>query len=264
MGAYLGPTMDDKEINGAFNSNDERDEDDGPASYDGATGGSGYDGSGLAPRQKAASDSYGYGRQAGSGYGPSGDATGSYGGSSAAAAGESRGGASGAYDEDSADEDDGPSSGMGPQGQGRGGRSGYRGGLSQAASQYQQQPARVHGNHQGHANIGGNGNMMAAANGYAPYGGGPGPLDLANLMAGMAGGNGGSGYEVYNGDGSPYGYGPGQQGGQGGRRNQAASQQQQQRHQSGYYNPDGYGSPQQQQQQGNNDNDDQENDMDDD
>lgn len=205
MGAYLGPSMDDKEINGAFNSNDERDEDDGPAGYDGPSSSS----TGGGRNRAAASDSYhnnnyintggggGYGADSNHGRGQQMGVVGGYGAPSY--------GGSSSYDEDSADEDDGPASGMSQGRRGSGQRAmdpssgahlGYgRSGLSQAASQYQQQGSFR----------GGNSPMMAAANsggfgaGFGGYSGGP--VDLQGLMAGVSG-DPSSGYQVYNGDGS--------------------------------------------------------------
>lgn len=115
MGAYLGPTIDDKEINGAFNSNEDRDEDDGPASYDGMGAGGRGESAGYAPQANyvASSASSGYTRRPGgaANYDPAADSNGN--------------------EDDWADEDDMPAEqGRGPKG---------RGGMNQAASQYRQQ-----------------------------------------------------------------------------------------------------------------------------
>jgi len=195
MGAYLGPTMDDKEINGVFNSNDDRDDDDGPASYDGSSMG----------RNKAASNAYGSeGGGAGEGYGPSPaeGAGGEYERRPGSGAGPDYQGAG--YDEDGADEDEGPA----PRGR-RGGQRGHGSGLSRAASQYRQ---RGYG---GAASAGqaGHSQMMAAANGYAPYGY-SGPADLSGLMSAGIGADPSAGYQAYNGDGSYPGAGYYQQQGQ--------------------------------------------------
>lgn len=53
-----------------------------------------------------------------------------------------------------------------------------------------------------------NGQLMAAANGYAPFGyGASGPVDLGSMLAGLTGAPNNQGYQVYQGDGSNY---PGQ------------------------------------------------------
>lgn len=237
MGAYLGPTIDDKEINGAFNSNnDDRDEDDGPSSYEGPTG---------RGQHKAASNAYNNNDLSGYGSGSpnSDESASSYGQqpSSAVDSGNFRmpqADSVSNYDEDGADEDE-PSSVQGPRSSSSsssaGGSSG-RGrqsnrGLSQAASQYQQQGS----NGAAHRAAG---PMLAAANGYAPFGYAAGPVDLTGLMAGLNGaGDPNAGYQVYNGDGSYPGanyYQQQQQPGQRGARNQAASM-------SNYNTNDGYG-----------------------
>lgn len=215
MGAYLGPSMDDKEINGVFNSNDDRDEDEGPASYEGpSTGGR---------TNAAATNNYhnnnGLG---GEGYGPN------YGRSHQMAAGGYEAPSSSYgnpnYDEDGADEDDGPASSpmRGRRGGQRNPNAGYgRSGLSQAASQYQQQGS--------YGNSGNQAPMMAANSAGFGYGGGP--MDLQGLMAGDNI-DPSSGYQVYNGDGSYPGANYYQQQAQRGNRNnqQAASGV------NGYYN----------------------------
>lgn len=238
MGAYLGPSMDDKEINGAFNSNDDRDDDDGPASYDGPPSSPGFS---AGRNRAAASNTYNNNNNiGGEGYGPDGSYGGGRGhpqmgvdnGYGAPSSGSANYGSSGYNDDDGADEDDTPTSGIG---QGR--RGGYRGmnpssgahsgygrnGLSQAASQYQQQ-----GSYRG------NSPMMAAANsggggGFAGFGYGGGPVDLQGLMAGVSG-DPSSGYQVYNGDGSYPGANYYQQQAQRGNRNQQAAAS------NGYFN----------------------------
>lgn len=224
MGAYLGPTIDDKEINGVFNSNDDRDDDDGPASYDGL-GGSGRAGDsssyGPQPNHVAGSASSGYERQpaAGPSYGP-------------AQAG------SGGYDDDSADEDDSPNERA-------------RGNLNQAASHYRQQGSAY--NQQANQQP-----LMAAANGYAPYGF-SGPVDLTGFMNGNQGPEAGN-FQAYNGDGSYPGqnYYQQQQQPQRGARSQAASMN------SGYYNNQNQNGGRQAANSNSNDNDEHEHDSDDD
>lgn len=250
MGAYLGPTMDDKEINGAFNgNNDDRDDDDGPASYDAANKGVNRNkaaSNGAAYRNNPAVDDYGYG--------PSSGYAQTQGNMAAPSYGHNQGPN---YDDDAADEDDAPvHSARGGARRGSGQRS-YGGGLSQAASQYQQQAGAYNPERS-------RGPMMAAANGYAPYGYSNGPIDLSGLMAGMSGGGDpNAGYQVYNGDGSYPGANYYQQQGQrGGRNHQAASMN------NGQYN-NGYGPSagqenQQQEQQSNGENDDHDNDADED
>lgn len=172
MGAYLGPTIDDKEINGVFNSNDDRDDDDGPNSYDGSN----------ANRNKAASNLYGHS-------GDSYDSSYAAGGAPNANYGRASNRPSNNYNsdqEDAADEDESNQAEL----DGRRGRRGQRNGLSQAASHFQQQRGG-HGGRQHQMAP-----MMAAANGYAPFGY-AGPVDLSNLMAGLTGNA-----QVYNGDGS--------------------------------------------------------------
>lgn len=227
MGAYLGPSMDDKEINGAFNSNDERDDDDGPAGYDGPS-------SAPAMGRGRAAASNTYHNSGGDGYGPAPG----YGRQQGA--GSNYAGSAG-YDEDGADEDDAPV----PRARHQGGRSsanaaGYgRSGLSQAASQYQQR--------------GSSGQPIAAANGYAPYGYGTGPIDLNGLMAGVNG-DPSAGYQVYQGDGSYPGANYYQQQAQQGGRQRPASRSQAASMNNGYYgsgnsnsnnnnNNDGYSAP---------------------
>jgi hypothetical protein len=227
MGAYLGPTIDDKEIQGAFNSNDERDDDDSPG-YDGPPAGRQAAGANAyAASQPESSGGYAPMASAGpGGYGPmaaAGPYTGADAGGPAARGRDDRRAAS--FDDDSsADEDDEPAP--------RRRQPRFRSSMSQAASQYHQRQNRYPGGQQqqGHAAP-----MMAAANGYSPMGA-SGPFDLSSLMAAAAGGPGnGQAYEVYNGDGSYPGYYPQQQ--QQGRRNQAASMN----NPYGYQN-DGYAS----------------------
>ena len=226
MGAYLGPTIDDKEIQGAFNSNnDERDDDDGPAGYVGPP----------ASASRASSQMGGGGR---SGMGG--------GGRDESAADEPG-------DSSSADEDDDFGGQQRPRGAAGGGA---YGGLSQAASQFhgrqqqaaaaeQERRARSRANHQ---------QLATAANGYAPYG----PVDLSGLLA-AANGQQQAGYEVYGGDGSNFGppmgfegmMGGQQGGGANGRRQQVASNQ------FGHSNgPMGYGPAGGQQANANSNNDD--------
>ena len=220
MGAYLGPTIDDKEIQGAFNSNsnDERDDDDGPAGYEGPPSvgrprGGAADGAPPMSHLQGASVGYAArGRAPQAGYaGPSrgprdGPAEGYH---FSPGAGESA---------DDESDDSPPRATLG---------AGQRGSLNQAASQYhrQRQP-RARTDRQ----------LATAANGYAPYG----PIDLSGLMAGQQAGA----YELYNGDGSSYGFGPNYARGANGRRQQAASMS----NQFGY-GPFGYGPAQQMQQQ---------------
>lgn len=221
MGAYLGPTMDDKELNGVFNSNDDRDDDDGPAGYDGPSEGGRGRAAAAASNNNHNSGGEGYGP--GAGYGPGQQSGGGYGAPSSANYGSSS-----AYDDDGADEDDGPASAMrGRHGGQRnnnfnpssGAHSGYGrgGGLSQAASHYQQQGSYRNGNQPP---------VMAAANsaggGFAGFGYGSGPVDLQGLMAGVSG-DPSSGYQVYNGDGSYPGANYYQQQAQRGNRNQQAA-----------------------------------------
>lgn len=214
MGAYLGPTMDDKELNGVFNSNDERDDDEAPgasAGYDDSSMGRANGGGRAAASQQYQREGEGYGPPA-SGYerSPSRPQSG--------------------YDEDSADEEDDNSASHPAQGR-RGGRARYSGsgGLNQAASQYQQQDSQ--------SGPGQQGQMMAAANGYVPYGYANGPVDLTGLISGL-GSDPNQGYQAYNGDGSYPGanyYQQQQRGGQRGGRNQAESMN------NGYYQNQGYG-----------------------
>lgn len=160
MGAYLGPTIDDKEINGAFNSNDDKDDDDGPSNYDAGSSPSMTGGAGSErQRETSYNNNDGYGSQMGLERQPTNSAN--Y-------------GRLNQYDD--ADEDD-SERGPGPSRQ----RNYYKGGLNQAASQYQQQDSYVNNN----ANSG----MMTAANGYAPYG------------SFFVGGDP-NGFQVFNGDGS--------------------------------------------------------------
>lgn len=212
MGADLGPTIDDKEMQGVFNSNnDERDDDDG------------------AP--------------AGAGYGPMG---GSSGGRSRAASNSAYAPSSPnryrgpAQDDDAADEED-EQPARGSNGRRNRARNGY---LNQAASQYRQRPSAVGGESSRHGQSqDSNGPMLAAANGYAPYGYANGPVDLSSMMAaGMGGPNFGP-TQMFQGDGSYPGANYYQQQaasagrGQRGARNQAESAS------NGYYNGQGYARP---------------------
>lgn len=189
MGAYLGPTIDDKEIQGAFNSkDDERDEDDGPAGYEGPPGGG---------RSRLAADaSYGasrpsYGQQD-SYMGPA-----SYGNGQGGAYNNAQDGND--DDSSSADEDDAP-----PK------RGAYRrpASLNQAASHQFEGRSRQRAAN-GDAGRGRRQQqLVAAANGYAPYGQpAGGPIDLSGIVAAANG----AGYDVYNGDGSYPGSGYWQQ-----------------------------------------------------
>lgn len=222
MGAYLGPTIDDKEIQGAFNSNnDDRDEDDGPAGYVGSPTG----------RQQATHDNAAHSL---SYFGPPSASSSRAAGHMSQGPRHSDGGAS--FNEDSPDssaaDEDGEEIGADqPAGRHGGGRNA----LNQAASQYhkQQQQPRARMQQQ----------LATAANGFVPYG----PIDLNGLMAVANGGQQG-GYEVYNGDGSYAGpvngfggfNGP-QQGRAHSRRQQAASMS----NQFGYGNgPASYGANQ--------------------
>lgn len=254
MGAYLGPTIDDKEINGAFNSNNDDDD-----SYD--EGG----------RQRAATGSSGYASDAGASpslgpfYGPSessgamGAGYGSPGSSARQQESSYRPGgrdenSAAAYgplsddDESGADEDE-PPRGARPARGGQRGR--HSSGLNQAASHlYNQQRQQRRPDRPRQSQP-----MMAAANGYAPYGY-SGPIDLNGIMA-AAQGDPNAGYQVYQGDGSY----PGQSGYyQGGPQRQAAGSM---NNPYGYNNNNNYGPPGgQQNQQG--DNEDQDIDNDDD
>lgn len=164
MGADLGPTIDDKEMQGVFNSNnDERDDDDGAGYEPSQTG-----------RSRAASNSA---------YSPS---------SSLGEAASSR------YrnpnqDDDSADEEDESprANRAGQSGRRQARRGGY---LNQAASQFRQRPSS--------AGQDGSSSMLAAANGYAPYGYANGPVDLSSMMAGMGGPAGFGPNQMFQGDGS--------------------------------------------------------------
>ena len=275
MGAYLGPTIDEKEIQGAFNSNsDDKDDDEGSsASYmGGASGNHGADN-----RQRAAGG-YGSAAEAGpyrgaseSSYGqPGGE--GGFGPPEMASYGAAR--SHGAFadggnrhqgprddsgpsfnDDSGADEDDESTAGRAADRQYTPRfRTSSSPALSQAASDYNQrrQRNRSHGSSGG----GNQQQMLAAANGYAPFGyANGGPIDLSSLMAGGPGA-----YEVYNGDGSYPGQDYYQQqgnnnGGRSGRHSQAASSMMN----NNGAGPYGYNNGQQQQQQRNqaNDNDDQ-------
>lgn len=265
MGAYLGPVIDDKEINTAFNSNNDDDE---PASYDG------HSNSGL--RNKAASSAYGtnhedpssasYPMGGGQASADEGDSQQGYGNQHQSprpmSGGEQSRGYHGAgYDEDSVDEDESPAA-QRPRGSGN---RPLRGVLSGAASHYRQQGG--YGSGSGGSSAVDNGdqgeqqalaggykhqsaaNMMAAANGYAPFGYANGPVDLTGLMNG----GGGDSFALYGAGAGAYPganpYGQPQQGQRGGR-NQAASMN----NYNGLYGG----------QRANNDNDDQDNDNDDD
>ena len=214
MGAYLGPTIDDKEINGAFNSNnDERDDDDDRLGYDGPPAGElGSVTTGNSHRLRAAS-SFGAGP---AGLGPSHMHSG-YGGASS---GQAASNYNGNEDDDSGADEDEPPAARRP-GHFRSSGSG----LNQAASQYHhQQQRQPRGRQQQQP-------MMAAANGYAPYGYGPqNGIDLGGLLA-AAQGDPSAGYQVFNGDGSYPGPNYYQQPG----RSQAASMNQL----NGYYNGQG-------------------------
>lgn len=225
MGAYLGPTIDDKEIQGAFSSkDDERDDDEGAVGFMGG-----------APQQRgrAASSPTMSQDYEGAGYGPmeGGAGAGSPSGYPMGHTGHAGPAPTAAFDDESgADED---------EEQARPPRRPMRfrtsASLNQAAaaSQYHQerrrQQARPSGGYAesaGQEQGAGGQQMQAAANGYAPYGYANGPIDLTSLMAAAAGApSGPGGYEVYNGDGSYPGPGYYQQQGNNnqGRRNQAAS-----------------------------------------
>lgn len=225
MGAYLGPTIDDKEIQGAFNANDDKDDDEA-SSYEGppsSGGGRQRAASSFAASQPDAAGfspgagSYGgYGGSGGSGYDGGRATMGGFSSSADGGAPSTRGNQDEANfdDELGADEDDEPS---GPSSRPPRFKSSSQ--LNQAAaSQYQQrQPSyQQRGQQQS--------GLVAAANGYSPMG--AGPFDLSGLMA-AAGGvpNGVQAYEVYNGDGSYPGYYQPQQANNQprGGRNQAAS-----------------------------------------
>lgn len=303
MGAYLGPTLDDKELNGVFNSNnDERDD------ADPSSSGPGYEEepreiTGSGSRKQAAS-SHAYNANQNNNNNnddmsnnDNHDVQPSYPFTGASRDGASQAGPNGGgfngYDEESADEDEGGPS-MGTRNNvegasyGRPNRGGVKGGRSMAAAN-QLNAIR---NHHGERNYGlkqaaanqfnrhahftgaklaarglttqnfnnpesnhqeggpssmrtGQSQLMAAANGYAPFGytANGAPIDLSSLMAGMTGAT-----EAYQGDGSTPPY-PGQayyqqQGNQGqAGRQQAASRQQLLNNNRGYGYPghQGYG-----------------------
>lgn len=185
MGAYLGPSMDDKELNGVFNSNDDRDDVDN----------GGYDDGGRVPSyRKNAASSNQYPREENEA-GPQADGYSrpSYGPSNAAPYRGYNGPSS--YDEESADEDERQPlrSNDGFDGanmrRGRGGEvsRGQSGPLNQAASQYLNQKQRDHrqpkqsqSSHRPEQS-----QLQAAANGYVPYGYANGPVDLTSILSGM-------------------------------------------------------------------------------
>lgn len=208
MGAYLGPTIDDKEIQGAFNSNDERDDDEA-AGYEGppANGGRHRATSSYASSQPSgvSGPTGGYGTPADHGRHES---SGVDGGRSSSSRG--RGDRTASFDDDSNidEEDDRLAEPRQP-------RFRSSASLNQAASQYHQRQNNQYSPQQQRRQS----SMMAAANGFSPMGA-AGPFDLSGLV----GAPGLGGYEVYNGDGSYPGYYPQQNGGgRNGRRNQAAS-----------------------------------------
>lgn len=227
MGAYLGPSMDDKELNGVFNNNDDRDDIDAGSYDDGSNDmRTGY-------RKHAASSNH-YPRdesdvaRPGEAY-PYGEArqTGSRGSN---AAPSYRGYGNSGYDEDSADEDDGPtmrandgSNGASSR-RGRGGEyaRGYPiGSLNQAASQSRQQRQKgIRNSQKTHGNQDDQNQqlMVAAANGYSPYGYASGPVDLTSILSGMN-----PNYQTYQADTYPGQNYYNQQGNPGGKRNQEAS-----------------------------------------
>lgn len=190
MGAYLGPTVDDKDITNAFGpgangprDDDERDDADGPAANFGAGGG----GRGRLRHESSASSSA-EGRLRAAGYAPF-PASNSFEGSQ--------------YDGDDAagaDEDEPPGRAEAPRARGRA----FAGSSARAAGNRRRAPssfATTSGTSgddgDGDERSGGEsqGQLVAAANGYVPYG----ALDLAGLV----GGAGPAGFQVFNGAGYP-------------------------------------------------------------
>lgn len=204
MGAYLGPQMDDKELNGVFNSNDERDDAD-VGGYDDANGD-------MRGYRKYAASSNSYPREETDSSNPATDGysynnnNNNYGGRSSGhsnalpAAYRAYGAGNPSYDDESADEDEGssvgpsdganygPSAGSMRRGRNGGSSSSLRGSLNPAASQslqhrHKQQSRnsdKSYNNQQANQ-----AQMMTAANGYAPYGYASGPVDLTSILNGM-------------------------------------------------------------------------------